>query len=80
MNLKNNFPEPPRPQATGRYIVKFAPPIEAARAQTLIADKTGIRTLDLRETGDAPLPAPDADAPEGGLVVDRFKVAIIHPQ
>lgn len=80
MNLKNNFPEPPRPQATGRYIVKFAPGIEAARAQTLIADKTGIRTLDLRETGDAPLPAPDADAPEGGLVVDRFKVAIIHPQ
>lgn len=80
MFSKNSFPEPPRPQATGRYIVKFSPEIEAAQVQALISNRTGIRTLDVREAGDALLPAPSPNAPEGGIVVDRFKVAIIQPQ
>ncbi|SFV05609.1 Subtilase family protein [Methylobacterium sp. 174MFSha1.1] len=80
MISQNNFPEPPRPQVTGRYIVKFARDIEASQAQALIANRTGIRTLDVREAGDAALPAPSPNAPEGGIVVDRFKVAIIQPQ
>ncbi|PIK72645.1 hypothetical protein CS379_12815, partial [Methylobacterium frigidaeris] len=60
--------------------MKFAPEIEAAQAQALIADRTGIRALDVREVGNASLPAPSPNAPEGGIVIDRFKVAIIQPQ
>jgi subtilisin len=80
MTLKNSFPEPPRPQPTGRYIVTFDPSIETAQAQALIENRIGIRTFDLREIGDTRLPGPGAAAPEGGAVIERFKVAIIQPQ
>jgi subtilisin family serine protease len=80
MNLKNTFPEPLSPQATGRYIVKFAPGVAAERARAVIANRTGIRTLDMREVGTAPLPAPGPSAPESSVVIERFNVAIIQPQ
>ncbi|AWN55283.1 S8 family serine peptidase [Methylobacterium sp. 17Sr1-1] len=80
MTLKNSFPEPPRPQPTGRYIVTFDTSIETAQAQTLIENRTGIRTFDMREIGDTRLQEPGAAAPEGGAIIERFKVAVIQPQ
>lgn len=80
INSRKSFPEPPRPQATGRYIVKFAPGIVPAQVKELIANRTGIRSLNVREVGDAPVAAPGPDAPEGGFVIERFGIAVIQPQ
>ncbi|MEH3148109.1 MAG: S8 family serine peptidase [Methylobacterium frigidaeris] len=77
-DLETSFPEPPRPQPTGRLIVTFDPGRDVAEARNIIQNQAGIRALDIRELGDRPLDPPSPGGAEGGFVFSRFGVAVIE--
>jgi subtilisin len=78
-NPNPRFPEPPRPQPTGRYLVLFHAGADMPSISSTISDATGARTVAAHEIGTAHAAMADVVAQGDVVVIDRFKVAVIEP-
>ena len=78
-NQTRRFPEPPRPQPTGRYLVLFQPDADPSSITSAVEKSTGAKTIDCREIGPTGEAMQNALSQGNAVMIDRFKVAAIAP-
>lgn len=78
-NQTRRFPEPPRPQPTGRYLVLFQPDADPSSITSTVEKSTGAKTIDCREIGPTSEAMQNALSQGNAVMIDRFKVAAIAP-
>jgi hypothetical protein len=71
------FPDPPRPQPTGRYLVLFQPDADTSSIAKTVEDSTGAKAIDSRDFGTTSTALDNALSQGNAVVIDRFKVAVI---
>src|SRR3954449_13381297 len=79
-NHTHNFPKPPRPQPTGRYLVLFQPDADLSSVRSIVERSTGAKTIDSRELSTTSEAVESVLSQDNAIVFDRFKVAVIAPQ
>jgi subtilisin len=76
-NSIGRFPDPPRPQPTGRHLVLFHPAADLPAISGALERAMGVRAIDSREFGPSAA-GMETVLDEGNMVViDRFKVAAV---
>jgi subtilisin len=76
-DLDRRFPDAPRPQPTGRYLILFQRDANMPAMGRAIESAIGVRSLDSREFGLSSQAMDDALKQGNVVVMDRFKVAAV---
>lgn len=73
-----SFPEPPRPQPTGRLLLRLAPGTAPGALGSVLTNAMGIQgAVSARDLEGSATPLADAEAAQNAVVIDEFNVAIV---
>ena len=73
-----SFPEPPRPQPTGRLLVRLAPGADAKTLGSAVANTMGLKTaVTAREVEGSAAPLEEASNAGVAVVLEEFRIAIV---